>query len=191
MQPEDADERRWHASSSREVCPQVTIGIPTRNRSGLLRRSIESVLTQSFENFVILVSDNASTDDTARVVECIDDPRVVYRPLRDPISRTANYNRLVEHAATEFVLLLADDDELLPDHLSLTVEALERWPRLDWRQLGTWSLTSTAKSSMNTTGRSRKATSSCSSRASGFLSDNSVAQAHYPFSSALFRKRRS
>ena len=106
----------------------VTVGIPTRNRSRLLARSIASVLGQSYRHFTLVVSDNASDDDTASVVASFRDPRLVYRPLERNIGRAANFNRLIELAETEFVVLLGDDDELHPDHLSLTVDALKRWP---------------------------------------------------------------
>jgi len=107
---------------------EVTVGIPTFNRSGSLRGSIASVLAQSYRNFTLVVSDNASDDDTTSVVASFADPRLVYRRLERNIGRLANFNRIVELAETEFVLLLGDDDELHPDHLTHTVEALKRWP---------------------------------------------------------------
>ena len=107
---------------------QVTVGIPTRNRSRLLGRAIASVLGQSYRHFTLVVSDNASDDDTASVVASFRDPRLVYRPLDRNIGRAANANRLIELAEAEFVVLLGDDDELHPDHLSMTVPALKRWP---------------------------------------------------------------
>jgi glycosyltransferase involved in cell wall biosynthesis len=106
----------------------VTIGIPTRNRAHLLGKSIASVLGQSYRHFTLVVSDNASDDDTATLVASFRDPRLVYRPLKRNIGRAANINRLIELAETEFVVLLGDDDELHSDHLYLTVEALKRWP---------------------------------------------------------------
>jgi hypothetical protein len=108
--------------------PAVTVGIPTRNRSRLLRNAITSVIGQSYSQFILLVSDNASDDDTASVVASFRDPRIVYRPVERAISRSANFNRLIELAETEFLVLLSDDDELHRDHLSLTVEALKRRP---------------------------------------------------------------
>jgi glycosyltransferase involved in cell wall biosynthesis len=106
----------------------VTVGIPTRNRSAVLAKSIASVLRQSHRNFRLVVSDNASDDDTAELVASFADPRVEYRPLERDIGRVANTNRLIGLADTEFLLLLADDDELHPDHLSRTLAALRRWP---------------------------------------------------------------
>lgn len=106
----------------------VTVGIPTRNRSGWLREAIESVLAQSYKRFVLLVSDNASTDDTSAVVGSFDDPRVQYAPVEQNIGMTGNLNRLIDLSDTEFLVLLCDDDALHPDYLSLTVEAIRRWP---------------------------------------------------------------
>lgn len=106
----------------------VTVGIPTRNRSRLLRRAIASVLAQTFSDFTLVVSDNASEDDTAEVVASFRDPRVVYRPLDRSIGRWGNFNRLIELADSEFLVALGDDDELHPEHLSLTVEVLRRRP---------------------------------------------------------------
>jgi glycosyltransferase involved in cell wall biosynthesis len=106
----------------------VTVGIPTRNRSHLLSRSIASVLRQTYPRFRLIVSDNGSDDDTAEVVASFGDSRLAYRPLRRNIGRPANTNRLIDLAETEFMLLLGDDDQLHPEHLSRTVEALKRWP---------------------------------------------------------------
>ena len=58
----------------------VTVGIPTYNRARLLERSIASVLRQTYRHFSLVVSDNASDDDTAAVVASFRDPRLVYRP---------------------------------------------------------------------------------------------------------------
>jgi glycosyltransferase involved in cell wall biosynthesis len=106
----------------------VTVGIPTWNRSRMLGNAIRSVLGQTYRRFTLIVSDNGSTDDTADVVASFRDPRIVYRPLDHNIGRAENMNRLIELAQSEFLVLLGDDDELHPDHLSLTVGALRRWP---------------------------------------------------------------
>ena len=107
---------------------EVTVGIPTYNRSQLLKRSIASVLRQSYRDFKLIVSDNASDDDTASVVASFRDPRLVYRPLERNIGRAGNFNRLIDLAETEFVVLMGDDDQLRPDYLSRTVSALKRCP---------------------------------------------------------------
>jgi cellulose synthase/poly-beta-1,6-N-acetylglucosamine synthase-like glycosyltransferase len=107
----------------------VTVGIPTRNRSRLLERAIQSVLRQSYGDFTLLVSDNASEDDTARTAASFEDSRIVYRPTDRAISRPENFNRLIDLSETEFLVMLSDDDELHPDHLALTLDALKHRPR--------------------------------------------------------------
>ena len=102
----------------------------------MLHRSIASVLGQTYRDFILLISDNASDDDTAGVVGSIRDPRIVYRPLQQNIGRFANFNRLVELAETEFIVLLSDDDQLHPDHLSLTLDALRHRPTVGMAHTG-------------------------------------------------------
>ena len=98
----------------------VTVAIPTRNRSGLLRNAIESVLGQTYGRFAVLVvRQRVGRRHRRRRRPRFGDPRIVHRPIDEPISRQANFNRAFELAETEFVLLLSDDDWLHPDHLSL------------------------------------------------------------------------
>ncbi len=121
------DDARPEASSPAGKA-DITVGIPTWNRAGLLRKAIESVLAQTHPHFTLVISDNASDDDTAMTVASFRDPRIVYRPLDTNVGRTANFNRVIELAETEFVLILGDDDELRPDHLSRTLGALRSRP---------------------------------------------------------------
>ena len=58
--------------------PTVTVYIPTYNRCGMLKGAIESVLAQSFEDFELIISDNASEDDTGAIVSSFNDSRIVY-----------------------------------------------------------------------------------------------------------------
>ena len=102
----------------------VTVGIPTFNRARYLRESMASVLAQSYPDFRLLVCDNASTDATEETVRSFDDPRIDYVRSDENIGMIANFNRVIERAATELVVLLPDDDLLYPDHLRRTVEVL-------------------------------------------------------------------
>ena len=61
-----------------ETPERVTIAIPTRNRSHLLRVSLESALAQDYPDVQVMVLDNASTDDTQMVVRSFADTRVTY-----------------------------------------------------------------------------------------------------------------
>jgi glycosyltransferase involved in cell wall biosynthesis len=106
---------------------KITVGIPTFNRSLWLRESVESVLAQTLTDFRLVISDNASEDDTAEVVRSFGDPRIDYLRSDTNIGPTANINKLIGLADTEYLVLLPDDDLLYPDHLRSVFELMERF----------------------------------------------------------------
>jgi glycosyltransferase involved in cell wall biosynthesis len=107
--------------------PKVTVGIPTFNRSAWLGKAIESVLGQTFTGFRLIVSDNASEDQTPDVVRSFGDERIDYVRSEANMGAIGNLNRLIALAKTEFLLLLPDDDVLYPGHLEATVGLLQRF----------------------------------------------------------------
>lgn len=112
--------------------PRVTVLVPTYNRSALLRRALDSVLAQTHRELKVLISDNASPDDTAAVCEVYErtDPRVRY--VRQPVNITPvpNFSWLLAHADTEFVLMVADDDWLAPDYIERCLAVMDSDPSL-------------------------------------------------------------
>jgi glycosyltransferase involved in cell wall biosynthesis len=92
----------------------VTVGIPTHNRSDLLERALRSVLAQTYKNLEIIVSDDASSDDTPRQMSEFTDPRIVYLRSEENTGIARNTNKCLEHATGELLLMLNDDDELEP-----------------------------------------------------------------------------
>jgi hypothetical protein len=100
----------------------VTVAIPTINRSKLLVRAMRSVLAQTYSNIELLVSDDASTDDTlARIAE-IDDPRLALFQRETRLGLVGNFDFCLQHASGDFFLLLGDDDLLLPRAIERLVE---------------------------------------------------------------------
>jgi len=112
--------------------PTVSVGIPTYNRAEGLRRALESVLAQSERDLEVIVADNASSDETARVVEeaVARDARV--RSIRQPrnVGLTANFNTVLQAARGRYAMVLADDDWLEPDYLARCRAALDADERL-------------------------------------------------------------
>jgi glycosyltransferase involved in cell wall biosynthesis len=110
---------------------RVAVCIPTRNRAGYLRQAIESALNQTHQDFSVLVSDNASTDDTPNVVPSINDPRVSYVRLQQDVGWCGNFNNCLDHAPAEaeYAVILGDDDLLHPRFLERTVDVLDREAR--------------------------------------------------------------
>ena len=97
--------------------PYFTIGIPTYNRVAFLREAINSALSQTNPDFELIISDNASTDDTPAVVASIKDERLRY--VRQPANFGAvnNINFLINEARGRFFVLHQDDDLLHPEFL--------------------------------------------------------------------------
>src|SRR5687767_8850970 len=107
---------------------RVALCLPTRNRAGYLRQAIESALNQTYRDFSLLVSDNASTDNTPDVVASIDDRRLSYVRLERDVGWCGNFNNCLDcaPAGAEYAIILGDDDLLHPRFLERTVEVLDR-----------------------------------------------------------------
>ncbi len=110
------------------MSPLVSIGIPTYNRSRLLRQAITSVLRQSVQDFEIIVSDDCSTDDTAEVVEHFGDPRIRYHRTATNLRPPRNWNECARLAQGVFFALLPDDDVWCPEFLAAMVTAFQAHP---------------------------------------------------------------
>ena len=91
------------------LTPKVSIGIPTFNRADLLRRSIESALGQDYPNIEVLVSDNASTDETPAICQGLGD-RIKYFRQSINLGPLTNFSKVLEMASGEFFMWLGDDD---------------------------------------------------------------------------------
>jgi len=108
--------------------PMVSVCIPTYNRAGLLRQAITSVLEQGFQDFEIIVHDNASTDDTSDVVRSFSDARVRYFRNPQNLGHRENWKRCFRAAVGNYLAPLPDDDVMLPENLSRKVEFLRHNP---------------------------------------------------------------
>ncbi len=92
--------------------PFFTVAVPTYNRCQLLRVCMTRILEQTFEDFELLVSDNASPDDTEKVVRSFDDPRVRYHRRDENEGPWPNFRDAAALARGRFVILHQDDDQL-------------------------------------------------------------------------------
>ena len=99
--------------------PFFSVIIPTYNRSKELKKAVESVLSQSFSDFEILVMDDGSTDDTREVVSTINDIRVTYDWEKNFGGPARPRNRGIAKAKGEWICFLDADDAWLPDKLQV------------------------------------------------------------------------
>lgn len=105
--------------------PQLSIVIPTRNRSETLKSAIESCLIQQSQDLEVLVVDNASTPDTYAVVSAFDDPRIRYLRHDEPLAMTENWNTAMAEVRGDWIGFIGDDDGLTPQ-ASQILDALIR-----------------------------------------------------------------
>jgi len=106
--------------------PKVSVCIPTYNRATLLKQSIESVLGQTFSDYELIVSDNASQDETSDIVRKFKDDRITYIRGRKNIGLIKNFNNCLSMAKGDYITLFHDDDLMIEDNLDLKVRALDR-----------------------------------------------------------------
>jgi glycosyltransferase involved in cell wall biosynthesis len=108
----------------------ITVIIPTYNRSKQLKRAINSVLNQTFTNFIISVCDNASDDDTAGVVREMvkNDSRITYHRHEKNMDWMYNFNFGLKNVKTPFFCLIPDDDLILPDFFETALEGFKKFP---------------------------------------------------------------
>lgn len=109
-----------------KAAPVFSIVVPTRNRAGLLRRALESALAQSAGDFEVVVSDNASVDDTRDVAAAAGDRRVRYVRSDQMLSQPDSWEFAFAHVRGEWVTLLSDDDAILPTLLERVEELIEK-----------------------------------------------------------------
>lgn len=110
--------------------PLVSIGIPVHNGGKLLPRALDSILGQTYRDLEVIVSDNASTDETESVVLAYAerDPRLRY--LRSVVNLGAprNFNRAFALATGRYFKWASYDDELEPGFIEACVDVLEADP---------------------------------------------------------------
>jgi hypothetical protein len=106
-------------ASPSPAVPPVSIGIPTYNRAATLSRAVDSVLAQTRPDLELVISDNASSDETQELCEqrAALDGRIRY--LRQAVNQgpTANFNLLFTECRGAHVMMLSDDDWLEPDYV--------------------------------------------------------------------------
>jgi len=108
--------------------PLVSICVPTYNAERTIRRTMQSILAQTYRNLEIIVVDNASTDNSVQLVEATRDPRVrIYRNSEN-IGGERNFTRSVELATGEYTAVFHSDDVYTPQMVEKQVNAFTQHP---------------------------------------------------------------
>src|ERR1700742_557079 len=112
--------------------PRLTIGLPVYNGENYVAEAIESLLGQTFEDFELIISDNASTDDTGEICRRYEkqDPRIRYVRQPQNIGIAPNHNFIVAEARGELVKWASHDDLYARDMMERCVQALDEEPHV-------------------------------------------------------------
>ncbi|MBE0654729.1 MAG: glycosyltransferase family 2 protein [Bacteroidales bacterium] len=105
--------------------PKVTIIIPTHNRADILPRAIKSVQAQTFQDYELIIIDDASTDETDQVMKGIVSDKIRYIKLDKNQGQCVARNRAYQKARGEYIGFLDSDDEWMPEKLEKQLRLFE------------------------------------------------------------------
>src|SRR5438477_1133739 len=111
------------------IVPAVSVLMPTYDHARFIARAIESALAQSLNEWELIIVDDASPDDTARVVSAyLSDPRIQYVGLQRNVGLGAALNHAKDLARATLIAYLPSDDVYYSNHLACLVAARESQP---------------------------------------------------------------
>ncbi len=113
-----------------DIPPRVSVGMPVYNGERYVKAALDAVLTQTFRDFELIISDNASTDATGEICReyAARDPRIRYSRNDENIGAARNSNRTVELATGQYFKWAHHDDLCAPEFLLRCVQVLEQQP---------------------------------------------------------------
>jgi glycosyltransferase involved in cell wall biosynthesis len=94
---------------------KFSIVVPTRDRASVLYHCLKTIVSQSYKNLEIIVSDNHSQDNTEEVVKSFDDQRIVYIKPPHKLSMSHHFEFALDTATGDYIGSIGDDDGLLPN----------------------------------------------------------------------------
>ena len=117
---------------------KFSVLLPTRNRLEYLRYAIETVRRQDYSEWEIIVSDNFSEDDIGGYVRSLADARIRYLRTASAVPVTENWNNALRHSTGDYVVMLGDDDGLLPGYFSKLARTFDIFPNPDYVYVGAY-----------------------------------------------------
>ena len=107
--------------------PLVSVIIPAYNAQKYIREALDSVLAQTYSSFEIIVVEDSSTDDTAKIIKSYIDPRVKF-VHQEKKGQTAARDEGMRRASGKYLAFLDADDVYLPQKLERQVGYMEAHP---------------------------------------------------------------
>lgn len=110
--------------------PRVSVCIPVYNGENYIAIAINSVLSQTFNDFELIIVDDYSTDHTGNITGAFKDPRLSYFRNERRLGLVGNWNRCISLAKGEYACLLHHDDYYLPNTLEGEIKLFENNPNV-------------------------------------------------------------
>lgn len=110
--------------------PRVSIGMPVFNGENYLAKALDSLLAQTYSDFELIISDNASSDGTSEICRTYasKDRRIHYFRNKTNLGAAKNYNRVFELSSGEYFKWAAHDDLCAPEFLEKCLDVLDQNP---------------------------------------------------------------
>lgn len=116
--------------ATRSAYPFMTIAIPTFNRAALLKGCVGAALSQTYPHFEVVVSNNASPDDTRAVLSGFSDARLRVINQQTNIGLLRNWNACLASARGDYIVFVSDDDRIAPWLLERCAALVRQQPQL-------------------------------------------------------------
>ena len=107
---------------------KFSIILPVRNGGHYVKECVNSILTQTYPHFNLIVLDNASTDGTLEWISSLKDERIIIHPSSASLSIEKNWARIVGVPKNEFMTCIGHDDILLPGYLDEMNDLISQYP---------------------------------------------------------------
>jgi glycosyltransferase involved in cell wall biosynthesis len=110
--------------------PTVSVIIPSYNHADYIEECLKSVFAQTFQDFEIIITDDASSDRTVEIIEGFEDPRIELFKHNTNRGASVASNNCIQHAKGKYIAMLSSDDAWYPNKLEVQVRYLESHPEI-------------------------------------------------------------
>ena len=115
----------FHGDDRSEMIPMVSVLMPVYNTALYLREAMDSMLSQTFTDFELIVLDDCSPDNAEEILDTYDDPRIVRYKGEKNVGLSNVLNIGIDMARGKYIARMDSDDISMPNRLNVQVDYLE------------------------------------------------------------------
>ena len=118
------------------MIPIVSLLMPVYNTAPYLREAMDSIISQSFKDYELIVLDDCTPDNAEEILDAYTDPRIVRYRGKKNVGLSNVLNVGIEMARGKYIARMDSDDLSMPDRLKVQVDYLESHPEVDLVSVG-------------------------------------------------------